>query len=91
MKETPLSFHNAKELRKRVEMLPSGPWWKYTDIVTDHPMKRPLRLFYRDPIECLQSLLSNPQLADSIDFNCRKVYESVNKDFQVRSCANFWC
>ncbi|OJA13557.1 hypothetical protein AZE42_12791, partial [Rhizopogon vesiculosus] len=26
-KETPLSFHHAKELRLWVEMLPSGPWW----------------------------------------------------------------
>ncbi|KAG1861524.1 hypothetical protein DFJ58DRAFT_839668 [Suillus subalutaceus] len=40
---------------------------------------RPLGLFYRDPIDCLQSLLSNPQLADCIDFDCRRVYESANR------------
>ncbi|OJA09526.1 hypothetical protein AZE42_12258 [Rhizopogon vesiculosus] len=39
MKETPLLFHHAKELHQQVEMLPSGPWWKYKDIVTDLPMK----------------------------------------------------
>jgi hypothetical protein len=66
-------------------MLPSGPRWKYKDIVTDNPTKRPLRLFYRDPIECLQSLLSNPRLADCIDFNCRKVYESADKDSRIYS------
>jgi hypothetical protein len=66
-------------------MLPSGPRWKYKDIVTDVPMKRPLRLFYRDPIECLQSLLSNPNLADHIDFDCRKVYESADKGSRIYS------
>jgi hypothetical protein len=105
-KEISLSFHNAKELRQRVEMLPSGPRWKYEDIITDVPTKRTLRLFYRDPIKCLQSLLSNPHLADHIDFNCRKVYESVDKDsrvynsfmtgdhswyLQVRLYVNFQC
>ncbi|KAG1902817.1 uncharacterized protein F5891DRAFT_948227 [Suillus fuscotomentosus] len=64
---------------QQVEMLPSGPHWKYEDVVTDCPMKRPLCLFYRNVIGCLQSLLSDPQLADCIDFNCWKVYESADR------------
>ncbi|KAG2032818.1 hypothetical protein BDR03DRAFT_1014865 [Suillus americanus] len=74
-KENSLSFHHAKELCQRVEMLPLGPHWKYEDIVTDCPMKRPLHIFYRDLINCLQSLLSNPQLADCINFDCRRFYD----------------
>ncbi|KAG2351812.1 hypothetical protein BDR07DRAFT_1248146, partial [Suillus spraguei] len=77
--ESSLSFHHARELCQQVEMLPSGPCWKYEDVVTDCPMKCPLHLFYHDAIDCLQSLLSDPQLADCIDFNCRKVYKSVNR------------
>lgn len=66
-------------------MLPSGPRWKYEDIVTDCPTKRPLRLFYRDPIDCLQSILSDPHLADCIDFDCRRVYESDDRLSRVYS------
>lgn len=79
MKESSLSFHHARELGQQVEMLPSGPRWKYEDVVTDCPTKHPLRLFYCDAIDCLQSLLSDPQLADCIDFNCRKVYKSADR------------
>ncbi|KAG1866355.1 hypothetical protein C8R48DRAFT_772453 [Suillus tomentosus] len=49
-------------------MLPSSPQWKYQIVPTEFPMMKTLRIFYRDPIECLQSLLSYPMLADSFDF-----------------------
>jgi hypothetical protein len=62
-----------------VEMLPSGPCWKYEDIITDCPTKSPLRLFYCDPINCLQSILSDPHLADCINFDCQRVYKSGNR------------
>ncbi|KAJ7166605.1 hypothetical protein C8R46DRAFT_899136 [Mycena filopes] len=63
-----LSFTTAKELRSRVEMLPKGPEWRAVPWKTDHPTKKPLTLFYRDPLECLQSLLSNPLLQDHIQY-----------------------
>ncbi|KAG2139145.1 uncharacterized protein EDB93DRAFT_1253070 [Suillus bovinus] len=84
-KENSLLFHHTKELHQWVEMLPSGPRWKYEDILTDFPMKHLLRIFYRDPIDCLQSLLSNPQLADCINFNCQRVYKSVDRLSRVYS------
>ncbi|KAG1884410.1 hypothetical protein F4604DRAFT_1919614 [Suillus subluteus] len=58
-------------------MLPSPPRWKYQVVLTEFPTTKTLCIFYRDAIECLQSLLSHPLLADSFDFIPRKFYESA--------------
>ncbi|KAG1741214.1 hypothetical protein EDD22DRAFT_744744, partial [Suillus occidentalis] len=68
-----LSFSNARELRSRAEMLPSGPSWKCQTIPSIYPTKLPIRLFWRDPIECLESLFSNPLFHDKLDFVPRRV------------------
>ncbi|KAK7023105.1 hypothetical protein R3P38DRAFT_3317338 [Favolaschia claudopus] len=57
----PLSFKSAKELRSRIELLPKGPQWKSTTIKFDgFPTKKPLVLYYRDTLECIESLFKNP-------------------------------
>ncbi|KIK45260.1 hypothetical protein CY34DRAFT_22595 [Suillus luteus UH-Slu-Lm8-n1] len=72
-----LSFSNARELRSRAEMLPSRPSWKCQIIPSTHPTKYPIRLFWRDPIECLESLFSNPLFHDKLDFIPRRVYSTA--------------
>ena len=42
-------------------------------------MKNLVRLFYRDPLDCLQALLSNPLLASHISFVPQKVWTSAAK------------
>lgn len=42
-----------------------------------------LRLFFRDPIECLQALLSNPRLSGHIEFCPRKLYETADATHRV--------
>lgn len=64
-------------------MLPSPPQWKYQEVPTEFPTMKKLQIFYRDAIECLQSLLSHPALADNIDFVPRKVYESAERAIRV--------
>ncbi|KAH7917077.1 hypothetical protein BV22DRAFT_990221, partial [Leucogyrophana mollusca] len=76
IRRLPLSFRTAKELRSRCEMLPPGPRWSCRPIVTSHPTKSPLRLFWRDPVECLEALFSNPAFHDKMDFVPRRVYET---------------
>ncbi|KAH7918086.1 hypothetical protein BV22DRAFT_1108450 [Leucogyrophana mollusca] len=75
MRKVPLSFRTAKELRARCEMLPSGPRWSCRPVTTSHLTKSPVRLFYRDPVECLEALFSNPTFHDKMDFSPRRVYE----------------
>ncbi|KAG2338456.1 hypothetical protein BDR05DRAFT_893431 [Suillus weaverae] len=59
---------NARELHSRAEMLPSRPSWKCQTIPSIQPTKSPICLFWRDPIECLESLFSNPLFHDKLDF-----------------------
>ncbi|KAG2100261.1 hypothetical protein BD769DRAFT_1291473, partial [Suillus cothurnatus] len=80
-----LSFKNAKELRSRAEMLPSGPSWKCQTISSIHPTKSPIRLFWRDPVECLESLFSNPLFHDKLDFIPRRVYKTAERLLRVYS------
>ncbi|KAI5987639.1 hypothetical protein EDD15DRAFT_2371999 [Pisolithus albus] len=73
----PLSFRTGKQLRARAEVLPSGPAWLCEEMEPESPTKHPVRLFYRQPLECLQSLLSHPLLAPHISFVPRKVWTSA--------------
>lgn len=57
-----LSFKSANDLPSHAEMLPKGPQWKFKPWETDHSTKRPLVLYYQDPLECLQLLLHAPFL-----------------------------
>lgn len=79
MKCVPLSFRSAKELRARAEILPRGPQWVSEILTSDHPVKQPIRLFYRNAVECLQALLSHPLFEPHISFVPRKVWTSAAK------------
>ncbi|KAG2109266.1 uncharacterized protein F5147DRAFT_773077 [Suillus discolor] len=67
VKALPLSFHTAKELRGRSELLPSVLKWQYCVISTTHPTKKPLHLYWRDPLDCIESLFSHLLFANKID------------------------
>ncbi|KAH9027612.1 hypothetical protein EDB85DRAFT_2074745 [Lactarius pseudohatsudake] len=72
-----LSFRNAKRLRGLAEMLPKGPEWRYKPCDISYPTKKDVALFYRDPLKCIQSILSNPLVNDYIRFTPFRVYESA--------------
>ncbi|KAJ6557091.1 hypothetical protein B0H10DRAFT_1847032 [Mycena sp. CBHHK59/15] len=78
-----LSFSTAKDLRSRVEMLPMGPQWTTKPWESIHPTKSALTLFYRDPLECLQSLLQNPLIQDYIHFTPFRLYKTAGKTMRV--------
>ncbi|KAF9029704.1 hypothetical protein BDZ89DRAFT_1132820 [Hymenopellis radicata] len=70
-----LSFSSAKELRGRAELLPPGPQWKCQPIdEPSYPTKTPIRLFYRDALECVQFLFGNPLLAGHINLTPQKLW-----------------
>ncbi|KAK6981079.1 hypothetical protein R3P38DRAFT_3334077 [Favolaschia claudopus] len=47
------------------------------------PVKRPLTLFYRDPLECLQALMSNPLIQDFVHFTPFKLWTNAGKLVRV--------
>ncbi|KAA1478106.1 hypothetical protein DENSPDRAFT_757192, partial [Dentipellis sp. KUC8613] len=75
IKQLPLSFRSFRELREQVEILPAGPQWHfYTLSVDSFPTKKPIRLFYRDTLECVEFLFGNPLFHDHMDFDARRVF-----------------
>ncbi|KAG1848368.1 hypothetical protein C8R48DRAFT_677294 [Suillus tomentosus] len=80
-----LSFSTAKELRSQAEMLPKGPSWKCQIIPSLHRTKTPIQLFWRDPVECLEALFSNPLFHDKLDFVPRRVYTTAARLTRVYS------
>lgn len=79
IKDLPLSFRSAKELRGRAEMLPSGPRWMSQIIHTSHATKSPIILYWRDTLECISTILNHPFFHDQLDFTPRKVYSTAKK------------
>ena len=74
VKDLPLSFKTAKELCGRAELLPSGPRWQLMVIPTSFPTKLPVVLYWRDPLECIATILNNPLLHGLVDFVPYKEY-----------------
>ncbi|KAJ7016326.1 hypothetical protein C8F04DRAFT_1215740 [Mycena alexandri] len=78
-----LSFRTAKDLRSRIEILPKGPEWKAIPWQTEYPTKSPLTLYYRDPLECLQYLLSNPLIQDHVQFTPFRLWANSDKLMRI--------
>ena len=69
-----LSFCSVKDLRAWAEVLPLGPKWVCETLQPEYPIKQLLHLFYCNPIDCLQALLSHLLFASHISFVPRKVW-----------------
>ena len=83
MKNTQLSFHTANDLQNHAEILPLGPSWKSKPWPTLIPTKQKLFLYYRDPIDCLQSILHNPLVQDHIQFHPFQLFWSAEGAMRV--------
>jgi hypothetical protein len=72
----PLSFQSGAALVDRIEQLRDpGTHWKTLDIAPNSGTPiGPVKLYFRDPIEAIQSLLHQPQLKDDLEFVPRKVW-----------------
>ena len=80
IKTLELSFHTAKVLRGRAELLPKVPQWKSQVIpMSPYSTKEPVILYYHDALECMEQLFGNPLFAGAIDFVPQKVYKTSEK------------
>lgn len=66
-------------------MLPPGPQWKCKPWNTPHATKKPVKLYFRDPIECVESLFNNPLLADAIKLVPFRQFKTAEKLVRVFS------
>lgn len=74
-----LSFRTGKRLRELAEMLPKAPEWKCKPLDTVYPTKKPVHLYYRDPLECIKSILYSPLIKDFIHYTPFRLYDSAAK------------
>ncbi|KAI6022112.1 hypothetical protein EDC04DRAFT_2500975, partial [Pisolithus marmoratus] len=78
IKSCPLSFQTAKVLRKLIELLPSGPQWKFQSIKTESPTKHGLQVFYQNAIKCLQHLIHSLSNNGQIEFIPKRIYSAAD-------------
>ncbi|KAF9231430.1 hypothetical protein BU15DRAFT_56127 [Melanogaster broomeanus] len=81
----PFSFRTAKELRGRAELLPSGPRWNVRVVPTSHPTKSAVRLYFRDTLDCIESLFNHPYFIDKLHLTPHRIFETAERLVRVYS------
>ncbi|KAH9916939.1 hypothetical protein B0H21DRAFT_816102 [Amylocystis lapponica] len=87
------SFHNKDAFLGAIDTLPSGVDWQCQDIqmTGDVPDQdgnlsvEHLELWFRNPLECIRELLSNPAFKDVLKYAPERHFADKNKDAQVTS------
>ena len=80
LKRRPLSFFSAREMRARIENLPSPPRWKETEVsIGGGSTRDPLTLYYRDGLECFRFLFGNPLFLDHMEYAPRREFTAGEK------------
>ena len=84
IKQAGVTFHTAKDLRNRVEMLPGAPEWKSKPVsLTGNATKEPTFLFYRDALDCVEYLFGNPIFSNGIDFCPVRLYRNSERTIRT--------
>ena len=79
IKTLPLSFWTAHQLCGLTELLPSRSEWQCCGLLPKVPMKSPVRLFYRDPVRCLEALFNHPLFHDKLDLVSCHIYRTAER------------
>ena len=81
-----MSFHTAKALRGRIEMLPKVPDWKSKKItLPGYVTREPMYLFFRDALDCTEYLFGNPLFAGHMDFSPTQSYRDAEQTIRIYS------
>ena len=79
-----VSFSTAKALRSRVELLPKVPDWKVKKIaISGYATRKPMFLFYRDTLDCVEYLFGNPLFVGSMDLSPVRFYQDAEHTIRV--------
>ena len=70
------TFTSAQDVRNRIEELPHVPGWSHHDItIPNFQTKEPMTLYWRDGLEVVKHLFTNPIFATCIEMNPYKLLE----------------
>ena len=90
--QTRTSFTDKQTLLSKIDSLPSpGPAFQCQTITIagdildagGQPMVEELEIFYRDPVECVHELLSNPAFPSALHYAPVQVYEDATCTEQI--------
>ena len=80
-----LSYHNTRELLKRVDSLPERAEWQERWLsFKDRPDEKHL-LQFRDIIQAIRALLGNPDHADRIVYRPRRIFQDATRKHCIYS------
>jgi hypothetical protein len=84
VQQQPFSFKSAKELRSRVELLPSGPRWLMQNVlVPGDAASTELTLYYRDSLELFKFLFGNPVYEGFMSYEPYRLYTNNRKEKRI--------
>lgn len=80
-KDSGLTLRSAQDIRNRVEKLPDVPRWRHQTItIPGYTTRDPMVLYWRDGLEVIRSLVSNPVFANAIEYTPYRLVEEVSGD-----------
>lgn len=96
-----LSFASTYTFHKKVDKLRMGPKWHYHTFNIDGDLldedgkllTEEGELWYRDPVECIAELISNPSFNNSIAYHPERVYANkagTNRIYDEMWTADWW-
>ncbi|KAG2031757.1 hypothetical protein BDR03DRAFT_1015790 [Suillus americanus] len=91
-----LSFHNNCSFLQRFDALPCGPDWSCRNVTVRGnkeddfrvPLEEEVKLWSRDPVECVQELIGNPFFKADMAYSPAKGY--ANRAGQHRVIDEMW-
>lgn len=96
-----LSFHNSYSYLKKIDQLPTGPEW-HCEIIkamgdklgeNRRPMVEDLELWFQDPVDCVNELLSNPAFKEFTSYTPEHVYsnkEQTERIYDETLTGDWW-
>ncbi|KAG8865445.1 hypothetical protein FRC20_009827 [Serendipita sp. 405] len=95
VKAHPLSYKTSKALHSRIEEIAyTGPEWKFQLLVPSYgtPIGT-VEFLYRNPMEVIQYLFSRPALAESMEYEPKRIYRDESKEerlYSEMSTGDWW-
>jgi hypothetical protein len=89
MKLSPLSIKNGKQLKDRMTHLPSTPQWQSVTLnLGGVKTKAPIELLWRDSLECVKYMYSNPMYKGYMQEKPCRLYLDCNKKWRYYNEGN---
>jgi hypothetical protein len=95
------SFHNIQSLLQKIDALPAGPDWtgELLDVEGDilnkggSPQTETVELWCRNPVECVQELIGNPEFKTHMKYAPYRLYMSsdgTNQSWDEMATGSWW-